>query len=134
MKRSPFSTPLLSWLWVILWSILIFLSVPVVRAIQKYIAEHWGKQFFLYLVFGSLFLGLIFLLYLLFFKMKIRSLANYAWLVVTLGLYIYFILNLNLRDAPDETIHFIEYGALGFFLFKGSLKRFGCRVRVNPFS
>ncbi len=63
-----------------------------------------------------LFIGAISLLYYLIFKLKIRAPSNYIWLFIVAGLYIYF--TLKLWKAPEEAVHFLEYGLLGFFLFK----------------
>jgi len=65
---------------------------------------------------GVLFIGAISLLYYLIFKLKIRAPSNYIWLFIVSGLYIYF--TLKLWKAPEEAVHFLEYGLLGFFLFK----------------
>ncbi len=63
-----------------------------------------------------LFVGSISLLYYLIFKLKIRTPSNYIWLFIVAGLYVYF--TLKLWKIPEEAIHFLEYGLLGFFLFK----------------
>lgn len=38
------------------------------------------------------------------------------WTFIVAGLYTYFIL--KIKSNPTETVHFLEYGLLGFFLFK----------------
>ena len=50
------------------------------------------------------------------FKLRIRSPARYLWLAVTGALYGYFIY--DLRKIPIEAFHFVEYGLLGFLLYK----------------
>jgi len=106
----------LSWLWVILCSITIFLTVPVARKIQKFVYNNWGSEVFGYFVLGVLAVASVGLLYSLIFKLKIRSLSRYIWLFIIAGLYIYF--TLKLWKIPEEAVHFVEYGLLGFFLFK----------------
>lgn len=105
-----------SWLWVVLCSIGIFLSVPVGREIQDYVSKNWGRSLFGYFVFAAVGAGFLGLLYVLIFKLKIRSYSRYFWLVVVAGLYGYF--TFLLWDIPEEAVHFLEYGLLGFFLFK----------------
>ncbi|OGD22841.1 MAG: hypothetical protein A2W03_03670 [Candidatus Aminicenantes bacterium RBG_16_63_16] len=56
------------------------------------------------------------LAYVLFFRLRIRSLPRYLWLAAVLGLYVYF--TLKLWRAPEEAVHFLEYGLLGFLLFR----------------
>jgi len=106
----------LSWLWVILCSISIFLTVPVARKVQKFVYNNWGREAFGYFVLGVLAVASVGLLYLLIFKLKIKSPSRYIWLFIIAGLYIYF--TLKLWKIPEEAVHFLEYGLLGFFLFK----------------
>jgi hypothetical protein len=56
------------------------------------------------------------IVYVLVFRLKIRSPSNYIWLTAVAALYIYF--TLQLWRAPEEAVHFLEYGLLGFFLFR----------------
>jgi hypothetical protein len=58
-------------------------------------------------------LGIVYILY---FRLRIRSLSRYLWLAAILGLYIHF--TLRLWRTPEEAIHFLEYGLLGFLLFR----------------
>ncbi len=107
---------LLAWLWVALCAAAIFFVVPTARAIQKFVGEHWGRSFFGYLVVvvvTAVFLGI---LYLLIVRLKIRAASNYIWLAACAALYIYF--TLKLWRNPEEAVHFLEYGLLGFFLFR----------------
>ncbi len=105
----------LPWLWVALWSIAIFLSVPFARIIQTFVVEKWGREPFGYAVLIST--GIVFLLslYILFFRLKIRSASNYIWLLAIGCTYVYF--TLSLWAQPEESIHFLEYGLLSFFIF-----------------
>ncbi|MBS3819862.1 VanZ family protein [bacterium] len=112
MRKKEFR----SWLWVILWTAAIFLSIPIVRKIQKAVSQNLGENFFVYFVLFCVGAFFIFLIYFLSFKLKIRSASRYLWLGVVAGLYVFFILQFH--RAPAEVIHFLEYGLLGFFLFK----------------
>ncbi|MEW6456040.1 MAG: VanZ family protein [Acidobacteriota bacterium] len=106
----------LAWLWVALCSTAIFLTVPVARSIQKFVYNNWGREVFGYFVLVVLGIGFLGLLYFLSFKLKIRHASNYFWLFIVAGLYLYF--TLKLWKIPEEAVHFLEYGLLGFFLFK----------------
>lgn len=103
-------------MWVAFCSIAIFLTVPVARTIQTYVAKNLGKNAFIYFVLSVLAIAFMSLLYFLIFRFKIVSASNYVWLFVLTGIYAYF--TLNLIKAPAEAIHFLEYGLLGFFLFR----------------
>jgi len=105
-----------AWLWVALCSVSIFLVVPVARTIQKFVSDNLGRSLFGYFVLAVLGIACIFLLYYLIVKLKIRNVSNYVWLFIISGTYVYF--TLKLWESPEEAIHFLEYGLLGFFLFR----------------
>jgi VanZ family protein len=94
----------------------IFLVVPTARAIQKFVGEHWGREFFGYLVVTVVAGAFIGILYFLIIRLKIRAVSNYIWLAACAALYLYF--TLKLWRNPEEAVHFLEYGLLGFFLFR----------------
>jgi len=106
----------ISWLLVFLCILAIFLVVPTARAIQKFVTVRWGRSLFGYSVLIVTLSAFFILLYVLFFRLKIRSLSNYIWLSLIAGLYFYF--TLRLWPTPEEAIHFLEYGLLGYFLFR----------------
>lgn len=105
-----------AWLWVVLCTLAIFLIVPLARMIQKFVSEHWGRALFGYSVLVAVAAAFFAVLYVLIFRLKIRSPANYIWLIAVAILYVYF--TLKLWRAPEEAVHFLEYGLLGFFLFR----------------
>jgi Ca2+/Na+ antiporter len=105
-----------AWLWVALCAAAIFLVVPTARAIQKFVGEHWGRAFFGYLVVVVMAAAFLGILYLLIVRLKIHAASNYIWLAVCAALYLYF--TLKLWRNPEEAVHFLEYGLLGFLLFR----------------
>jgi len=106
----------LAWLWVALCTLAIFLIVPLARTIQKFVSSHWGRSLFGYSVLAVTAIAFLSLVYFLVFRLKIRSASNYIWLTAVASLYIYF--TLKLWRNPEEAVHFLEYGLLGFFLFR----------------
>jgi hypothetical protein len=106
----------LSWLWVALCALAIFLIVPLARTIQKFVSARWGRSLFGYSVLAAIAAAFLALLYTLFFRLKIRSPSKYIWLSIVAGLYIYF--TLKLWQAPEQAVHFLEYGLFGYFLFR----------------
>jgi VanZ family protein len=105
-----------AWLWVVLCVLTIFLVVPTARTIQKFVSDNWGRSLFGYAVLAAVAAAFLCLLYILVFRLNIRSPANYIWLTAVAGLYVYF--TLKLWRAPEEAVHFLEYGLLGYFLFR----------------
>jgi len=116
LRRRRIGPRLFSWLLVSLCILSIFLIVPLARTIQEFVASRWSRSLFGYsviLIVGGTFLALV---YTLIFRLKIQSVTNYFWLFLVTALYIYS--TLKLWDAPEEAIHFLEYGLLGFLLFR----------------
>jgi len=86
------------------------------RSFQKLIYKSVGKEFFTYVVFFVIAAGLISVLYLFIFRLKIKSATQYISLIFCAGLYIYF--TVQLGSHPEEAIHFLEYALLSFFVFR----------------
>jgi VanZ family protein len=105
-----------AWLWVVFCTLSIFLVVPLARTIQKFVSARWGRAFFGYGVLAATAVAFCFVIYFLVLRLKVRSPSNYLWLAAVASLYVYF--TLQLWRAPEEAIHFLEYGLLGFFLFR----------------
>ncbi len=106
----------LSWLLVFLCVFSILLIVPVARAIRNYVESEWDASVFGYFVIFAVISVFLFCLYFLWFRLKIRALPNYLWLIAIALVYVFFTLILWAR--PEEAIHFLEYALLGFLLFK----------------
>lgn len=109
------------WIWALLCTAGILLTVPIARNIQKFIYSSIGKVHITYAILFLIFSAFLALLCFLIFKMKTRYLAQYLWLFATCGIYGYF--TLRLRKYPEEAAHFIEYGLLSFFIFKALAHR-----------
>ncbi|NOZ69024.1 MAG: VanZ family protein [Deferribacteres bacterium] len=122
-EREPDRWCLRSWLWVFLCAAAIFATVPVARRIQGFVYNSVGREFFTYAVLSVIIAGLAAVLYFLAFRLRVRSISQYAWLFTGAGLYVYF--TIQLRQHPEEAVHFLEYGALAYFLFRA----LSCRIR-----
>jgi VanZ family protein len=104
-----------AWLWVLLFSLAIFFTIPAARSVQKFISHTVGRGFFTYSVVVIVVCGLAVLMYLFVFKFKVRKISQYAWLVICAGLYIFLTIKLN--TYPEEATHLVEYGLLSYFIF-----------------
>ncbi len=118
MIRSPVSTHKrqAAWGWVGLCTLAIFSVVPLARLIQNFVSSRWGRTAFGFTVLAGVAAAFLGVIYLLVFVLKVRSLPRYLWLTAVLGLYVHF--TLRLWRAPEEAVHFLEYGLLGFVLFR----------------
>lgn len=111
-KRQIF----LSWLWVILCAASILTIVPLARTIQNFVSKWLGRSAFGYFVLISVALFLAFMLWLLFFRLRVRRISSYFCLAAVGFIYVYF--TLKLWAHPEEAVHFLEYGLLSFLLFR----------------
>jgi len=103
------------WLQVLVLVVLIFITIPYTPLLWKPLSAH-QKSFAIVVIYFLAFLfGILILIYLVFYK-KERKLSPYLWFLVITILYIQFFNTLN--EFPIEKIHLIEYGALGFLIFK----------------
>jgi len=91
--------------------------VPLARSIQQDVYQLFGKEFFTYAVLLVLFSALCMLMYHFFFIRRIRSLSQYAWLIICTGIYVYFTFRLG-RSHPDEAVHLVQYALLAYFVFR----------------
>ncbi|MBP7829855.1 MAG: VanZ family protein [Kiritimatiellae bacterium] len=121
--QSPREREWLSWLAVAGWTLAIYLTIPLARAIQTWVTEHGGRILFLYGVLAVLLLAAGMALGgLLRSRAPGRGRAA-AWVVAITLLYAF--LSWRLRANPEEAVHFIEYGVLGLLSFRA----FGHRMR-----
>jgi VanZ family protein len=104
------------WLWALICAIGIFITVPIARSLQKFVYDSVGKEFFTYTVLFVIISVLTASLYFLIFRLKVKNFSQYFWLIASGGLYVYF--TLQLKEHPEEAVHFLEYGLLSFFIFK----------------
>jgi len=105
-----------SWLLVALCILSILLIVPIARSVRNFVEKHLSADFFGYSVICVVCIAFLTGIYLLWFRLKIRAFPNYLWLAVIACVYIVF--TLKLWERPEEAIHFLEYGLLGFLLFR----------------
>ena len=114
-QKPPHESEWLSWLFVFLWTLIIYLTIPLARSIQEQVGEMWGRESFTYIVLISIVLaGITATLYLI--NRRVASWSNWLWLILV-GLafarYTY-----QLSPAPEEALHFVEYGILGLLLYR----------------
>lgn len=104
------------WLPVFLCFCAILATVPLARTMQKFIYRTAGQELFTYIVVLTVVIGAVILLCLLAFRLKVRSPAQYIWILLCAALYLYY--TAHLKQHPEEAIHFLEYGLLSFFIFR----------------
>ena len=108
-----------SWLYVGLWSLVIFCTIPFARAFRGIVAESVGLHFFLYVTIAvAVFGGII-----AFRNLRTRQLPiiAYIWLFAVVSVFIGYAY--YLRDIPEEAIHVAQYGFLGLLVYRALVHR-----------
>ncbi|MDT8386361.1 MAG: VanZ family protein [Thiogranum sp.] len=104
------------WLYVSVWSLFVFASIPVARTLQSAIRAHLGREAFLYGVMTVILVSSLGAASWLRFRHTRAAPANYLWLAgVTLVFVAY---TWHLRSNPEEAMHFIQYGVLALLVYR----------------
>jgi len=110
-----------SWLYVVLWSLVIFATIPLARPIQIIVSNNWGRDLFGYLVIAiTVIVFAVTVVYMLLFHKPPRS--GYVWLLIVSAVVIRYTIRL-MHDAPEEALHFVQYGLLGLLIFRALTHR-----------
>lgn len=122
MFERPPAREWVSWLFVTAWSLVIFATIPLARAIQHIVREAVGERAFLYGVLVAILVAFLATL------RQLRGLgpispARRAWLVGVAAVYAGY--TFTLRGNPVEAVHFLEYGVLGALAFRALTHRMG---------
>ncbi len=120
-ERPTREREFLSWAYAVLWSGLIFVTVPFVRDGVNYVREHWSREAFTYVVTAIVILASVAAVALL-LKRRRKSLADYAWLIGITGLIVYLTFELK-AGSPVEAVHFLQYGILSLLLYRAFTHR-----------
>ncbi|MEE8055275.1 MAG: VanZ family protein [Gammaproteobacteria bacterium] len=120
LERPPPEKEWVSWSFVALWSLIIFVTIPLARIIQGFVEEQWGRDTFTYLVIGvTLVAATAAVGYLK--HVRAASPINYIWLFLVSAVFISY--TIQLRKAPEEAMHFVQYGVLGVLSYRALCHR-----------
>jgi hypothetical protein len=120
-ERPPQEKQWQSWLSVVVWTLFIFVSIPLARTIQQYVYEEWNRNLFTYVVLLITALGLVAAtLYVRRFRPAARS--GYFWLAAISGIFVVYAIELG-NQSPEEAIHFVQYGVLGILVYRALAHR-----------
>jgi VanZ family protein len=105
-----------SWLYVVIWTVVIFLTIPLARTIQRFVARNWGDEIFIYAVLGVIGAGLVTGLTSVSRGRSLLSRDSF-WLLAVAIIFSGYTLKLG-QESPSEAVHFVQYGILGILLFR----------------
>ena len=121
LERPPREREWLSWLYVALWTLLIFLTIPFARDLIDYVDNEWGPKALTYgggviMVFAAIATLVVVA------KRPHMKLVNYASLLGVAGLFAYLIILLGVHK-PEEAFHYLEYGLLSLLIYRAFTHR-----------
>jgi len=110
-----------SWLYMAVWTLIIYVTIPLARAIQKFVSRQWDRDLFTYAVLAITAAGLVAAVrYVRRHQPAARS--NYYWLIIIGGIFGGYTIKLGQR-SPEEAIHFVQYGVLGILTYRALTHR-----------
>ncbi len=116
IKRPPQEKQWQSWLYVVLWTLVIFVTIPLARAIQQYVYQEWNRDIFTYAVLLTVGVSLVAaIIYVR--RNRLSSRSSYLWLIAVSGILIFYTIDLGKR-SPEEAVHFVQYGVLGMLVYR----------------
>ncbi len=98
------------------WGVVILVSVPMARALQDAVRDSVGRQAYLVVVMVLLGLAVLAGAWATWRALGKGLWRRLPWLLVAGGGCAAY--SWHLRHAPEEALHFIEYGVLGLLLFR----------------
>ena len=108
------------WLYVFLFTGVIFAFIPVARSLQALVAgTAVGRPLFLVIVVVIAAFAVAGVLRYL--HRRRAPLARYAWLAIVVAVFGHY--GWQLRASPEEAVHFVLYGGLGALLFRALAHR-----------
>lgn len=125
-RQPPREGPKRSWLFFALWVGVIFSAIPLARAIQSWVAGHWGSQFLRW--FSIAVIAVAASLAAAYVTRGVRKLPwrNILWLAATVAVFSWLAVK-QLKTAA-EAVHFVEYGLLGLLAFRALSHRLRDRL------
>jgi VanZ family protein len=119
---KPIESEKLSWVFVILWILTIYLCIPIARAMQRVVEQGVGREAFIWIVSAYLVLLTLFGFFYVFkFRLQGKSALRLFWLFICAALFAYWAW--TLRTNPERTIHFVQYGTLSILMYRAFVHR-----------
>ena len=114
------------WLPVVAWTLFIYGTIPLARAVQEWVTEHWTRALFSRVVYASVAIGALAAIH--HFRRRARPVARREWIMLG-GLAAIFAWGTwQLRGNAEEAMHLPQYGVLSLLLYRAWCRRYGDRA------
>jgi len=118
-NSPPRETEWVSWLLFALWSLVIFVTIPIARTLQEFVRQHWGRETFTYVVIAVVVLAAVTAIL---YRLRLSvSTGGPVWLAFISMIFIGY--TIRLSAAPAEAVHFLEYAVLGLLIYRALTHR-----------
>jgi hypothetical protein len=121
-EGPPRERPWVSWLYVVSWSLFIYVTIPLALYIQRFVAERWGKWLFVYVVLAFIAVALVVSITCV-IRHRATIRGRYLWLLAVAAIFSWYTLKLG-QKFPAEGIHFVQYGVLSVLVYRALTHRF----------
>ncbi|MBT3332969.1 MAG: VanZ family protein [Rhodospirillaceae bacterium] len=113
----------LAWALAVLWSGIIYATIPFTGDGVSYVKQYWDDDVFAYVVIAGVIVMLAAAAILLLRRQR-KSIPSYLWLITIAAVVINQVIELK-KGSPAEAIHFLQYGLLSLLLFRAFSHRIG---------
>ena len=124
--RTPTDSATRDWLPVVAWTLCIYATIPLARAVQWWVSEHWTRDAFSWVAYASVAAGLLLAIH--HFRRRAVAVARRQWIVLGLLAAIFAWGMWHLRELPEEAIHLPQYAVLSLLLYRACSRRYGDRA------
>ena len=113
------------WLPVVAWTLFIYCTIPLARAVQEWVTEHWTRAVFSWAVYASVAIGVFAAIR--HFRRRAQSVSRRQWMLLGALAAIFAWGTWLLRANAEEAMHLPQYGVLSLLLHRAYGRRYGDR-------
>ena len=119
LNSLPKERQWVSWLYVVIWSLIIFITIPFALVLQEFVVQLGGHEAFTYAVIATVASAIV--VSVVYLCHVAASGKRYIWLLAVGAMFIGY--TIKLVEIPAEAIHFIQYGLLGVLIYRALTHR-----------
>jgi hypothetical protein len=108
--------PATSWLYVALWTLSIYLTIPLARFLQTLVVENLDRAAFAWITVFWVVLCCGAALFVVLRYRRTTTMGQYFWLALVAAIYLGG--TWELRTNPEEALHFVQYGMLSLLAYR----------------